>query len=151
MTFDFPKNKIVTNVEQLRAKVARLVIYGVTMYNMQVAKVILATLTRSPSTSTGTCSAPQYRQSAASLLRTACTMNCQSPPSSWSLQPRTQSAPCVCTVPKQHLASWCGQLGHIQPRRAHPLERQRSVNSLWIRVRCHFCQKIVCGRSSLRM
>ena len=40
---------------------------------------------------------------------------------------------------------------HSQPRRAHPLERQRSVNSLWIRVRCHFCQKIVCGRSSLRM
>ena len=42
MTFDFPKNKIVTNVEQLRVKVTRLVIYGVTMYNMQVAKVILA-------------------------------------------------------------------------------------------------------------
>ena len=41
MTFDFPMKKIVTNVEQLRAKAAHLVTYGVTMYNMQVTNVIL--------------------------------------------------------------------------------------------------------------
>ena len=110
----------------------------------------LRTSMRPPSTSTGTCPAPQYRQSAASLLRTASTTNRRSPPSSWSLQRRMQSSPCVCAVPKRHLASWRGQLGHNQPRRAHPSERRRRVDPLWVRVRYHFEQQIFCGRISLR-
>ena len=42
MTFDFPKEKIVNNVEQLRVNAAHLITYGIRTDNMQITYVTLA-------------------------------------------------------------------------------------------------------------